>query len=62
MPEDIRLAKSIKSKLFWHSGAMNLSDKEEEEEDIEEEEVDDNNNTETVNDNQPSQPLITDTC
>ena len=61
MPEDVRLAKSIKSKLFCHSGVRNLSEEEEEEEDIEEEEVDDDNNTETVNDNLPSQPIITDT-
>ena len=61
MPEDIRLTKSIKSKLFHRSGATNLSEEEEEEEDIEEEEVDDNNNTETINDNLPSQPIITDT-
>ena len=61
MPEDIRLAKSIRSKLFCHSGAMNLSEEEEEEEDIEEEEVDDDNNMETVNDNLPSKPIITDT-
>ena len=62
MPEDVRLAKSIKSKLFRCSGATNLSEEEEEEEDIEEEEeVDDDNNTETVDDNLPSQPIITDT-
>ena len=61
MPEDIRLAKSIKSKLFHHSGATNVSEEEEEEEDIEEEEFDDDNNMETVNDNLPSQPIITDT-
>ena len=61
MPEDIRLAKSIMSKLFRHSGATNLSEEEEEEEDIEEEEVDDDNNMETVDDNLPSQPIITDT-
>ena len=61
MPEDVRLAKSIKSKLFHHSGVMNLSEEEEEEEDIEEEEVNDDNNTETVDDNLPSQPIITDT-
>ena len=62
MPEDIRLAKSIRSKLFRRSGVMNLSEEEEEEEDIEEEEVDDDdNNTETINDNLPSQPIITDT-
>ena len=61
MPEDVRLTKSIRSKLFCHSGAMNLSEEEEEEEDIEEEEVNDDNNTETVDDNLPSQPIITDT-
>ena len=61
MPEDVRLTKSIKSKLFCHSGVTNLSEEEEEEEDIEEEEVDDDNNTETVDDNLPSQPIITDT-
>ena len=61
MPEDLRLAKSIKSKLFCCSGVINLSEEEEEEEDIEEEEVNDDNNTETVDDNLPSQPLITDT-
>ena len=61
MPEDVRLAKSIKSKLFYCSGAMSLSEEEEEEEDIEEEEVNDDNNTETVDDNLPSQPIITDT-
>ena len=60
MPEDVRLAKSIRSKLFHHSGATNLSEEEEEQEDIEEE-VDDDNNMETVNDNLPSQPIITDT-
>ena len=61
MPEDIRLAKSIKSKLFYCSGVTNLSEEKEEEEDIEEEEVNDDNNMETVDDNLPSQPLITDT-
>ena len=61
MPEDVRLAKSIRSKLFHRSGATNLSEEEEEEEDIEEEEVDDDNNMETVDDNLPSQPIITDT-
>ena len=61
MPEDIKLAKSIKSKLFCHSGATNLSEAEEEDEEEEEEEIDDDNITETVNDNIPSQPLITDT-
>ena len=61
MPEDVRLAKSIRSKLFHHSGVMNLSEEEEEEEDIEEEEVNDDNNMESVDDNLPSQPIITDT-
>ena len=61
MPEDVGLAKSIRSKLFCCSGAMNLSEEEEEEEDIEGEEVHDDNNTETVNDNLSSQPIITDT-
>ena len=61
MPEDVRLAKSIRSKLFHRSGATNLSEEEEEEEDIEEEEVNDDNNTETIDDNLPSQPIITDT-
>ena len=61
MPEDIRLAKSIKSKLFHRSGVTNLSEEEEEEKDIDEEEVDDDNNTETVDDNLPSQPILTDT-
>ena len=61
MPEDVRLTKSIRSKLFRHSGATNLSEEEDEEEDIEEEEVDDDNNTEIFDDNLPSQPIITDT-
>ena len=61
MPEDVRLAKSIRSKLFRHSGVMNLSEEEEEEEDIEEEEVNDDNNMETIDDNLPSRPIITDT-
>ena len=61
MPEDVRLAKSIRSKLFCCSGATNLSEEEEEEEDIGEEEVNDNINTETADDNLPSQPIITDT-
>ena len=62
MPEDIKLAKSIKSKLFHHSGVTNLSEEEEEdEEEEEEEEVDDDNIMETIDDNTPSQPLITDT-
>ena len=61
MPEDVRLAKSIRSKLFCRSGVTNLSEEEEEEEDIEEEEVNDDNNMETVEDNLPSQPIITGT-
>ena len=61
MPEDVRLAKSIRSKLFCRSGVTNLSEEEEEEEDIEEEEVNDDNNMETIDDNLPSQPIITDT-
>ena len=61
MTEDVRLAKSIKSKLFCRSGVTNLSEEEEEEEDIEEEEVNDDNKMETVDDNLPSQPIITDT-
>ena len=60
MPEDVKLAKSIKSKLFCCSGVTNLSEEEEEDEE-EEEKVDDDNITETVDDNIPSQPLITDT-
>ena len=60
MPEDIKITKSIKSKLFRRSGVTNLSEEEEEDEE-EEEEVNDDNITETVNDNIPSQPLITDT-
>ena len=58
MPEDVKLAKSIKGKLFCHSGAMNLSEEEEEEE---EEELDDDNIAEAVDENIPCQPLITDT-
>ena len=61
MPEDIKLAKSIKSKLFRCSRVTNLSEEEEEDEEAEEEEVDDDNITETVDDKIPSQPLITDT-
>ena len=61
MPEDIGLTKSIKSKLFCHSGVTNLSEEGEEEEDLDEEEVDDDNNMETIDDNLPSQPIITDT-
>ena len=61
MPEDVKLAKSIKGKLFRCSGAMNLSEDEEEEEEEEEEEVDDDNITEAVDENIPSQPLIMDT-
>ena len=60
IPEDVKLAKSIKGKLFRRSGATNLSDKEEEEEeDEEEEELDDDVVTETADENMPSQPLIT---
>ena len=60
IPEDVKLAKSIKGKLFRRSGATNLSDKEEEEEeDEEEEELDDDIVTETADENIPSQPLIT---
>ena len=41
MPEEVKLTKSIKSKLFCRSGVTNLSEEEEEEEeDEEEEEVD----------------------
>ena len=54
MPEDERLTKSIKSKLFFHSGVTNLSEEEEEEEEEEEDYVNDDNNTETVNENPPS--------
>ena len=60
IPEDVKLAKSIKGKLFRRSGATNLSDEEEEEEeDEEEEELDDDIVTETADENMPSQPLIT---
>ena len=60
IPEDVKLAKSIKGKLFRRSGATNLSDEEEEEEeDEEEEELDDDVVTETADENIPSQPLIT---
>ena len=60
IPEDVKVAKSIKGKLFHHSGATNLSDEEEEEEeDEEEEELDDDIVAETVDENIPSQPLIT---
>ena len=58
IPEDVKLAKSIKGKLFRRSGATNLSDEEEEEEE-EEEELDDDVVTETADKNIPSQPLIT---
>ena len=57
MPEDVELAKSMKDKLFHHSGLTNLSEEEEEEE---EEELDDDNIAEAVDENIPSQPLITD--
>ena len=60
IPEDVKLAKSIKGKLFRRSGATNLSDEEEEEEE-EEEELDDDIIAEAVDENIPSQPLITDT-
>ena len=61
MPEDVKLAKSIKSKFFRHSRATNLSEEEEEdEEEEEEEELDDDNIAEAIDDNIPSQPLITD--
>ena len=60
IPEDVKLAKSIKGKLFRRSGATNLSnEEEEEEEDEEEEELDDDIITETDDENIPSQPLIT---
>ena len=60
IPEDVKLAKSIKGKLFCQSGATNLSDEEEEEEeDEEEEELDDDVVTETADEKIPSQPLIT---
>ena len=58
MPEDVKLAKSIKGKLFHRSGATNLSEDEEEEEE-KEEEGDDDNIAEAVDENIPSQPLIT---
>ena len=62
MPEDVKLTKSIKGKLFRCSGVANLSEEEEEEEEEEdEEELDDDNIAEAVNENIPSQPLITDT-
>ena len=62
MPEDVKLAKSIKSKLFCHSRVTNLSEEEEEDEEEEEEkEVDDDNIAEAVDENIPSQPPITDT-
>ena len=60
MPEDVKLAKSIKGKLFRCSGATNLSEEEEKEEEEEEEVVDDNI-AEAVDKNIPSQHLITDT-
>ena len=56
IPEDVKLAKSIKGKLFRRSGATNVSDEEEEEE---EEELDDDIIAEAVDENIPSQPLIT---
>ena len=62
IPEDVKLAKSIKGKLFRCSGATDLSneeEEEEEEEDEEEDELDDDIVAETVDKNIPSQPLIT---
>ena len=59
MPEDVKLAKSIKGKLFCRSGVTNLSEEEKEEEE-EEEELDDDNIAEAIDENIPSQPLITD--
>ena len=62
IPEDVKLAKSIKGKLFRRSGATNLSDEEEEEEEDEEEEeeeLDDDIAAETIDKNIRSQPLIT---
>ena len=62
MPQDVKLAKAIKSKLFCHSRVTNLSeDEDDDEEEEEEEEVNDDNITEAVDENIPSQPLITDT-
>ena len=60
MLEDVKLAKSIKGKLFRRSGATNLSEEKEEEEE-EEEELDDDNIAEAGEENIPSQSLITDT-
>ena len=62
IPKDVKLAKSIKGKLFCRSGVTNLSDKEEEEEEEEEEkeELDDDIVAEAANEDIPSQPLITD--
>ena len=61
MPEDVKLTKSIKSKLFHRSRVTNLSEEEEEDEkEEEEEEVNDDNITEAVDENIPSQPLFTD--
>ena len=62
MTEDVKLAKSIKGKLFRRSGVTHLSEEEEEEEEEdEEEELDDDNIAEALNENIPSQSLITDT-
>ena len=58
MPENVKLAKSIKGKLFHRSRVTNLLEEEEEEE---EEELDDDNIAEAIDENIPSQPLITDT-
>ena len=55
MPEDVKLAKSIKGKLFCHSGVTNLSEEEDrEEEEEEEEELDDDDIAEAINENIPS--------
>ena len=61
MPEDVKLTKSIKSKLFCHYRVTNLSKDEEEDEEEEEEKVDNDNIAEAVDENIPFQPLITDT-
>ena len=62
MPEDVKLTKSIKGKLFHRSRVTNLLEEEDEDkEEEEEEEVDDDNIPENVDENIPSQPLITDT-
>ena len=60
IPDDVKHAKTIKGKLFRRSGVTNLSEEEEEEEE-DEEELDDDVIAEAVDENIPSQPLITDT-